>query len=84
VLGVSADRPFLRGTKGSTDWGKRRHGSRGLLPGSTRVQKIAEGLLTTLEKWVTHQIGGVIGHEAMPPALVMVAGMSQLRSRSGA
>jgi hypothetical protein len=40
-------------------------------------------LLTTVEKWVTHQIGRVIGHEAMLPALVMVVGMSQLLSPSG-
>jgi hypothetical protein len=44
---------------------------------------MAEGLLTTVEKWVTHQIGRVIAHEAMLPALVMVAGMSQLLSPSG-
>jgi hypothetical protein len=41
-------------------------------------------LLTKVEKWVTHQIGRVIDPEAIPPALVMVAGMSQLLSRSGA
>jgi hypothetical protein len=40
-------------------------------------------LLTTVEKWVTYQIGRAIGRKAMLPALVMVVGMSQLLSPSG-